>query len=52
MFIYYIGFIRLSVIWVIALTCTAAIAQLAERKTEDLKVTGSIPVGGKKNFFF
>jgi len=25
----------------------AAIAQLGERKTEDLKVTGSIPVGGK-----
>ena len=25
-----------------------AIAQLGERKTEDLEVTGSIPVGGKK----
>ncbi len=24
----------------------AALAQLGERKTEDLKVTGSIPVGG------
>ena len=24
----------------------ASIAQLGERKTEDLKVTGSIPVGG------
>lgn len=30
----------------------AAIAQLGERKTEDLKVTGSIPVGGKNSFFF
>ena len=28
---------------------TAALAQLGERKTEDLEVTGSIPVGGKKN---
>ena len=27
-------------------TVTAAIAQLGERKTEDLKVTGSIPVRG------
>ena len=25
----------------------ASLAQLGERKTEDLKVTGSIPVGGK-----
>ena len=25
----------------------AGIAQLGERQTEDLKVTGSIPVGGK-----
>ena len=28
---------------------TAAVAQLGERETEDLKVTGSIPVRG--NFF-
>ena len=26
----------------------AVLAQLGERKTEDLEVTGSIPVGGKK----
>ena len=29
-------------------TGAAGIAQLGERQTEDLKVTGSIPVGGKK----
>ena len=27
----------------------AGIAQLGERQTEDLKVTGSIPVGGKRS---
>ena len=31
---------------VIRSSCFAAIAQLGERKTEDLKVTGSIPIGG------
>ena len=30
---------------------TAAIAQLGERQTEDLKVPGSIPGGGINNFF-
>ena len=29
----------------------AAIAQLGERETEDLKVTGSIPVRGKEYLF-
>ena len=29
-----------------------AIAQLGERKTEDLEVTGSIPVGGKKEYYY
>jgi hypothetical protein len=29
----------------------AAIAQLAERQTEDLQVTGSIPVRGRLFFF-
>ena len=29
----------------------AAIAQLGERQTEDLKVPGSIPGGGSDNFF-
>ena len=32
-------------------TIRASIAQLGERKTEDLKVTGSIPVRGN-NFVF
>ena len=30
---------------------TAAIAQLGERQTEDLKVPGSIPGGGNCNFW-
>ena len=33
-------------------TNMAAIAQLGERQTEDLKVPGSIPGGGIKFFFF
>ena len=33
-------------------TIEAAIAQLGERQTEDLKVPGSIPGGGIKIFFF
>ena len=30
----------------------AAIAQLAERQTEDLKVAGSTPARGKYNFLY
>ncbi len=36
-------------LWVVLL---AAIAQLGERQTEDLKVPGSIPGGGISFFFF
>ena len=36
----------------IVTTIEAAIAQLGERQTEDLKVPGSIPGGGIKIFFF
>ena len=32
--------------------CKAAIAQLGERQTEDLKVPGSIPGGGIFYYFF
>ena len=32
--------------------CVACLAQLAERKTEDLEVAGSTPAAGIKFFFF
>ena len=38
--------------WVIFLYSLAAIAQLGERQTEDLKVPGSIPGGGIFLFLF
>ena len=39
--------------WItIRLKDTAEIAQLGERQTEDLKVPGSIPGGGKLFFIF
>ena len=31
--------------------CVACLAQLAERKTEDLEVAGSTPAAGSQNFF-
>ena len=32
--------------------CVACLAQLAERKTEDLEVAGSTPAAGSKFFFY